>query len=134
VNLLCKWFAIACTASQAYVVDGDTISIDRQHIRLAGIDAEELSEPHGEAARQHLVRLIGGDPVRCVFDGWSYNRRVGVCSLVTPKPLGEGGTFELNAAMVRDGFALDCAHYSQGRYRRLEPVGIRLKLIQKPYC
>lgn len=125
MNLLCKWFAIWCTAGtisgRASVWDGDTIYIDRQAIRLAGIDAEELDEPHGEAARQHLIQLIGSAPVTCRLDGWSYKRRVGTCG-------------ELNARMVRDGFALDCARYSQGRYRHLEPAGARARLIQKGYC
>jgi endonuclease YncB( thermonuclease family) len=52
---LCTLLKIGCTvgtlSGSAYVHDGDTIYIDRQPIRLAGIDAEELDEPHGIAAR-----------------------------------------------------------------------------------
>lgn len=129
MNLPCLLFGLWCSqgtlAGPAWVIDGDTISIHGRHVRLAGIDAEELDEPHGEAARQHLRDLIGGRLVTCRWDGWSYNRRVAVCIV---------GLTQLNAQMVADGFALDCAHYSKGLYRSLEPAGARQRLIQKPYC
>lgn len=125
MNLLCTILGITCTAGTisgaAFVIDGDTISINRQHIRLAGIDAEELDEPHGWEAREHLRSLIGNSLVTCKWEGWSYNRRVGICG-------------DLNARMVADGYTLDCAYYSHGRYRQLEPPGARLRLIQKGYC
>jgi endonuclease YncB( thermonuclease family) len=35
----------------AFVVDGDTITIKGQSIRLAGIDAPELDHPYGQKAR-----------------------------------------------------------------------------------
>jgi micrococcal nuclease len=126
---LCTLLKIACTAGtisgSAYIQDGDTIYVANQPVRLAGIDAEELDEPHGLQAKAHLRQLIGDRIVTCRWDGWSYKRKVGTCF---------AGSIDLNAQMVRDGFALDCAHYSNGRYRSLEPAGIRSKLIQKPYC
>jgi micrococcal nuclease len=124
VTLLCKLFGIWCLSTisgPAYVQDGDTIYIARQAVRLYGIDAEELDEPHGQAAKEHLEALTRGRIVHCKLEGWSYQRRVGVCDW-------------LNIQMVADGYALDCARYSGGRYRQFEPVGIRSKLIQKPYC
>lgn len=125
MNLFCTLLSIGCTAGtlsgSAYVHDGDTLSISNQPIRLAGIDAEELSEPHGIAARDHLRELVASRTVTCTWQGWSYDRKVGTCG-------------DLNARMVADGYALDCAYYSGGKYRLLEPVGIRSKLIQKPYC
>jgi hypothetical protein len=54
---------------KAYVIDGDTISISGNHIRLKGIDAPELTQSCGnvsapdacgQASRQTLIRLIGG--------------------------------------------------------------------------
>lgn len=129
MSLLCQWLGIACTAGTlsgaAYVHDGDTIYIADQPVRLAGIDAEELDEPHGIAAREHLKTLIAGRIVTCDWDGYSYKRKVGLCSVAFT---------DINLRMVSDGFALDCAHYSGGKYRSLEPAGTRLRLIQKGYC
>lgn len=36
---------------QCWVIDGDTIVIDKVHIRLAGIDAPELDHPYGQKAK-----------------------------------------------------------------------------------
>lgn len=110
----------------AYVVDGDTVSMGIWHYRLNGIDAEELNEPHGQQAKTALKLIIGEEMVTCKTNGtMSYNRYVATC-YVNGKNIG--------AEMVRLGFALDCARYSGGRYRALEPDGIRARLIQKPYC
>lgn len=130
MNLLCLLLGLTCNAGTlsgvAFPYDGDTLYINRQAIRLAGIDAEELDEPHGIAARDHLRSLTDGWTVTCRWQGWSYNRRVGTC-------WNENG-FNLNARMVQDGFALDCERYSGGQYRSLEPMGARSRLIQKGYC
>jgi micrococcal nuclease len=129
MNWLCKLLSIGCTygtlSGPAFVWDGDTIYIANQPIRLAGIDAEELDEPHGIAARDHLRSLAQGWTVSCKWEGYSYKRKVGVCYM---------GFVNLNERMVEDGYALDCAHYSNGKYRSLEPAGIRLRLTQKGYC
>jgi endonuclease YncB( thermonuclease family) len=47
------------------VQDGDSFSVmtsfgRRERIRLAGIDAPELEQPHGEAARDALQRMLLG--------------------------------------------------------------------------
>lgn len=124
MNLACTLFGIWCgtLSGPAYVQDGDTIYIAHQTYRLYGIDAEELDEPHGALAKAHMEALTRGHVVTCTPTGErSYDRLVAVCG-------------DLNERMVADGMALDCARYSHGLYRRLEPVGVRLKLIQKPYC
>jgi endonuclease YncB( thermonuclease family) len=41
---------------------------------------------------------------------------------------------DIARVLITQGFALDCARYSGGRYRKYEPVGIRDRLAQKPYC
>lgn len=131
MNLLCTILGVFCTAGAvsgpAYVHDGDTLYIAHRAYRLAGIDAEELDEPHGMQARDHLRQLVAGRIVTCRWDGWSYNRRVAVCFDI-------GIPISLNAQMIRDGYALDCFFYSRGQYRQLEPMGARSRLIQKPYC
>ena len=40
---------------RCHVIDGDTIAIGKQKIRLAGIDAPELSKPYGKKAKWALV-------------------------------------------------------------------------------
>lgn len=125
MNIFC-WL-LSCTLSGPAVVhDGDTLRVQGHSVRLQGLDAEELSEPHGDAARRALVEIIGDRPVVCTHYGTkSYKRVVAVCTV--------NGT-DLAAEMVRRGAALDCAHYSGGRYRALEPAGARAVLIAKGYC
>lgn len=95
-------------------------------MRLNGIDAEELSEPHGYEARE-AMRRIAGAYVSCRLNGErTYNRVVGTC-------INSRGQ-DIAAEMVRQGHALDCAHYSMGKYRSLEPAGVRRLLRHKGYC
>ncbi|MDE2098031.1 MAG: thermonuclease family protein [Patescibacteria group bacterium] len=109
------------------IIDGDTIKIKGQPIRLAGIDAEELSEPHGIEARKAMTAIIGGGLVTCEDTGErSHNRIVATCRTMIGTDIGQ--------AIVAFGAALDCARYSAGRYRAYEPQGIRAHLRQKPYC
>lgn len=129
MNWICALLALGClpgiVAGPAQVVDGDTLTIGRTAIRLAGLDAEELSEPNGPRAAALLAQLTAGRIVSCHPLGTSYHRLVADCFV-------EGR--DLAAAMVAAGAALDCAHYSNGKYRALEPAGIRGKLLQKGYC
>ena len=112
-------------SGSGYAIDGDTVVVEGFHVRLAGLDAEELKEPNGLAAKYAMMRFING-PVTCKLTGnKSYNRYVGSCFVAGN---------DLAAMMVAQGYALDCARYSGGKYRHLEPAGIRQKLIQKSYC
>ena len=107
---------------EARVIDGDTIEVQGQRIRLHGIDAPErrqtcqtrsdsLDVPCGDLATEYLRSLIDRAPrVRCVERGTGkYGRVIGVCSLA-------GGTtsggLDLNDAMVRAGWALAYRRYS----------------------
>jgi endonuclease YncB( thermonuclease family) len=97
---------------KAYVIDGDTISIAGNHIRLKGIDAPELTQSCGNASalnacgqvsRQTLIRLIGGRPVRCAGDGHDkYNRSLATCFI---------DETNLNQAMVEAGQAIAYGDY-----------------------
>lgn len=114
-------------AQGARVIDGDTIAIGKQHYRFAGIDSPELNTPFGRGSRDMLISLIGGQPVTCTATGArSYDRLVAVC--------GTRAIPDLGAALVARGWALDCRHYSGGRYRALEPAGARGYLPQAGYC
>lgn len=81
-----------------YVIDGDTIVSDGARVRLAGIDAPELSQPGGAAARSHLIRLIAGGAVR--IEPLSTDRYGRMVARVHAR------SGDLGRMMVRDGYAL----------------------------
>lgn len=103
---------------QASVIDGDTIEIHGERIRLWGIDAIEgaqLCWERSGAARRcgrdaalALSDLIGRHTVSC--DQVSidrYGRPVAIC---------ERAGIELGDWLVRNGFAIDYVRYSNGVY------------------
>jgi endonuclease YncB( thermonuclease family) len=104
----------------ARVVDGDTIVVGREKVRLEGIDAPESDQtcqrdgkswPCGALATATLRSLIRGRSVSCTITGRDrFDRALGVCT---------AGDAELNAGMVRDGFALAFRRYSD-RYAPAE--------------
>ena len=98
----------------ARVVDGDTIAVGDLRVRLEGIDAPEASQtcltrlgqpwPCGTKATNELARLVDGRQVRCEDRGLDkYNRTLGICFL---------GSLDINAEMVRRGFAWAFVKYS----------------------
>jgi endonuclease YncB( thermonuclease family) len=98
----------------ASVIDGDTIEIHGQRIRLHGIDAPESSQlcegPDGsryrcgQVAAFALANTIGRKPVSCNGqDRDRYDRIIAVCFLS-----GE----DLNGWMVRQGHAVAYRRYS----------------------
>src|SRR5438874_5398102 len=100
-------------AGQASIIDGDTIEIHGQRIRLFGIDAPEHDQlceavgsqyRCGQQAALALADQIGSKTVDCApRDVDQYGRIVAVCS---------AGGEDLNAWMVRQGWALAYRHYS----------------------
>lgn len=103
---------------RCWVVDGDTIVIDRIHLRLHGIDAPELEHPWGRQAKSALIALCKGQVVTAILTGAvSHERSVAECFL----PDGR----DLSAEMVKAGLALDWKKHSGGRYRHLEAPDAR---------
>ncbi len=96
-----------------HVIDGDTLELHGERIRLFGIDAPELKQTCrrdgqtwacGQAARQALAEKIGSHDIRCVpQDHDTYGRTVSECFL-------DGES--LNGWMVRHGWALAYRRYS----------------------
>jgi endonuclease YncB( thermonuclease family) len=92
---------------RAHAVDGDTLDIGDERIRLIGIDAPEDGQtcqvageewPCGDAATATLATMIGTAEVRCeVYGRDRYQRALAVCY---------AGQMDLNGAMVRSGAAL----------------------------
>lgn len=106
---------------RCWVVDGDTIVIDKVHIRLAGIDAPELDHPWGKQSKWALVQLCKGQTVTAhIRPELSYDRVVAECFLSDGR--------DLAAELVRAGMALDWPKFSGGKYRHLETPDARSKL------
>lgn len=105
----------------AYVVDGDTLTIAKTQIRLFGVDAPEINHPYGKKAKWALVKLCKGQSIRAeITDVDSHGRTVARCYL----PDGR----DLSAEMVKQGLALDWAKFSKGEYRSMEMPDARKKL------
>ena len=108
-----------------WVIDGDTIHIGSNKIRLQGINAPELDEPYGKQAKWALHKLVKGQNIRAIPNGEkSYDRIVAKCFL-------EDGT-DIAAEMVKLGLALDLPNYPDADYRHLETTASRSKLSWKP--
>lgn len=107
---------------KARVVDGDTLVIGAEHVRLFGVDAPEHDQTCdldgqvwacGKAAAKALGQLVGRARLDCeVQDRDRYGRAVAVCQA--------GGT-DLGEALVAQGFAVAYRHYSL-RYVGVETV------------
>lgn len=104
----------AQVSGRAVPIDGDTIEIAGEHVRLHGIDAPESDQecadaagvvyPCGARATQALRVLIDGQTVTCQqTDTDRYGRVVAVC---------HRGDLDLNAAMVREGWAVAFVEYA----------------------
>lgn len=105
----------------AYVVDGDTIVIQKTQIRLFGVDAPELDHPHGKNAKWALVNLCKGKTIRAeVIEQDAYGRTVAKCHLQDGR--------DLSAEMVKLGLAIDWPKFSGRKYSSLEVPGVRKKL------
>jgi endonuclease YncB( thermonuclease family) len=106
--------AAAQVSGWAVPIDGDTIEIAGERVRLHGIDAPESDQECtdatgatsrcGELATQALRALIDGQTVSCQqSDTDKYGRIVAVC---------RRGEVDLNATMVREGWAVAYVEYA----------------------
>lgn len=113
--------ATAAAASDVRVIDGDTIEVDGETVRLYGIDAPEAGQPCarrgrgawpcGRDAITAVARLVATGNVMCDDRGRdAYGRVLAVCS---------AGGVEINRALVDNGLAWSFRRYSD-RYADAE--------------
>jgi endonuclease YncB( thermonuclease family) len=116
-------------SGRALVVDGDTLDIAGERVRLEGIDAPEADQTCGggwlgtwkcgRAATAHLQWLTGGRRVECEQAGLDkYGRVLGWCTA-------DGR--DINAEMVRSGHAWAFVKYSR-RYEAVEAEARKAKV------
>jgi endonuclease YncB( thermonuclease family) len=97
------------------ILDGDSLVLNGQEIRLFGIDAPEYTQTCmrkeggvfdcGKQSRRHLQTMTRSQSLTC--DGWEYDkyeRLLAVCYL---------GDLEINRQMVLDGWAISFGDYEE---------------------
>jgi endonuclease YncB( thermonuclease family) len=115
VFFTCTAHAAEMISGVPRIVDGDTLVIGTTKIRLASIDAPESDQvcldanqkqwTCGIEARDRLAGHIGNRPIDCTPTGTdAYDRTLAICSI---------GGENLNAWMVREGWALAFVRYSK---------------------
>ena len=115
--LLCLLVSFPAATAQPYVVtgvvtsvhDGDTLRIGHQAIRLWGVNAVELSDEGGYAARDVLRTIALGQEISCVINGKSYKRLVGQCTI-------HGR--DVAEIMIDQHMVADVPYFSGGYYAR----------------
>ena len=124
---------------KAEIIDGDTIHIGANKIRLHGIDAPETKQTCiidlqewfcGKQSTIELQKLINDQTVKCIVNDIDiYNRFVAVCLV---------DTINLNKLMVKNGWALAYRYYStdyiiEEKFARDHNLGIWKSQFLEPY-
>jgi endonuclease YncB( thermonuclease family) len=111
---LLPWPAGADLSGPAAVVDGDTLQVEGERVRLMGVDAPESRQscerdratwPCGAEATAALRRFLQGREVRCTLEEERdrYGRALGRC---------RAGEEDIGAWLVRRGLAVAYTDYS----------------------
>ena len=124
---------------KAKIIDGDTIHIGNNKIRLHAIDAPETKQrcikngkkwSCGLESTKFLKNLIGNDQIQCNTNGLDrYNRHIGVCYK---------NNIDLNSEMVINGWAIAYRYYSldyikEEEIAKSKKIGIWIGEFEEPY-
>ena len=124
---------------KAIIIDGDTIHIGENKIRLQGIDAPEYRQTCtidkeiwncGIESTMALKNLILDKEVYCeIIDKDKYKRFVGICYL---------NNQNINKYMVRNGWAIAYRYYSldfveDEKLAKKDKIGLWQGKFQEPY-
>ena len=124
---------------KAKVIDGDTININKNKIRLHAIDAPETNQTCkknskdwncGVESTNFLKELIDNNKIECITKGKDrYNRFIGICYK---------DNLDLNSAMVLNGWAIAYRYYSKDYIEEEEEAkrdkkGIWIGDFEEPY-
>lgn len=104
--------------AKAIVIDGDTLNVGGVTVNLSGIDAPELRQnctngkgaewSCGASSQRYLASLVYEKTVTCTGEGPDQKKHYqAVCHVKA---------VNLNAEMVRAGWAFDYPHVSRGKY------------------
>jgi len=125
---------------KAKIIDGDTIHIKSNKIRLHGIDAPETKQTCkidnqdwycGKQSTKELKNLIKNQKVECnVNDVDRYNRYVAICYV---------NEININQWMVKNGWAIAYRYYSKDyiveeKYANDNKLGIWNSKFIEPYA
>lgn len=101
-------------------------------VRLSGIDAPEIKQTDGVKAKNFLELLVAKQKVRLECQGKSFDRVT--CKMFV-------NVLNVNAEMVKNGWAWDAPKHSKGAYRNLQNAAKTAKLglwkskdAISPYC
>ncbi len=85
------------------MIDGDTLVINGEHVRLFGIDAPEAHDSGGQGAKRALQGLVGRNDPKCErVETDRYRRTVALCA---------ANGADLSLAMLRSGYAVTWCFY-----------------------
>lgn len=119
---------IVLETPEPIIVDGDTIKIGEQAIRIIGIDAPDEDFPAGKAsAKNYLAQLLDGRTVKCRprfaaeqlaikeisnQPATSFDRANMSCSI--------DDRYDVGRSMIEGGYAVDYGRYSGLAYRSFQ--------------
>ena len=106
---------------KATIIDGDTIKINDEKIRFAGIDTPEKNKIGHEFSKKKLKEKIGNNIIICIrepkLDPWG--RTIAECFI---------GSESISSFMVRNGYACDYVKYSKKKYAKEQEYAKSKKL------
>ncbi len=126
-------------SGKAKIIDGDTIHIGSNKIRLHGIDAPELNQNClfndkvwncGKESKKFLINFINNKKISCkLIDKDRYNRHIAICFK---------DTINLNKKIVQEGWAIAYRYYSKDfvddeKVAKINKSGIWKGNFEEPY-